>query len=100
MKLIMARKWVARLMRVKWLPLMKKIASAFSPGLAKLGEVLVVSGAAALGLKGADGSVAFMAVDFSKIDTWWAMAAVVAGLIVWALATFFSEKKPCDKHDE
>lgn len=98
MKLKMkATKWVARLVRIEWLPLLKKVAAAFAPGLKKLGEVLVVSGASALGLKGADGDMSFMAIDFSKIDTWWAVAVVVAGLVVWALATFFSEKEPCEK---
>jgi len=87
---------IARL-RFDWLFFLKKVAAAFAPGLKKLGEVLTVSGAAALGLKGADGDMSFMAVDFSKIDVWWAIAVVVAGLVIWALATFFSEKEPCGK---
>lgn len=81
----------------KWLPLLKKIAKSFSPGLSKLGEILVISGAAALGLKGADGNLGLLKIDLSDIDSWWAIAVVFAGLFIWALAVFFSEKEPCDK---
>lgn len=101
MKSVMkVKKWLTRLVYFDWLTLLRKIASAFAPGLEKLGEVLVVSGAAALGLKGADSNMSFLAVDFSKIDTWWAVAVVVAGLVIWALATFFSGKEPCNGSDD
>lgn len=97
--IIMAALTAARL-RLNWLlPFLKKVAKAFSPGLAKLGEILVISGAAALGLKGADGGIAFLNIDFSKIDLWWAIAVIAAGLFIWALAVFFSEKEPCDKRN-
>lgn len=96
----MAMKWMARLVRFKWLRLLKKVGAAFSPGLAKLGEVLVVSGAAALGLKGADSSFTFMSFDLSRVDGWWAVATVLSGLVVWALATYFRERKPREKQDE
>lgn len=97
---IMAVLSAAHLRFNRLLPFLKKVASVFSPGLTKLGEILVVSGAAALGLKGADGDVAFLNIDFSRIDTWWAIAVVIAGLFIWALAVFFKEKEPCDKRDE
>lgn len=80
-------------LRWDWTNILKKVAKAFSPGLAKLGEILVVSGAAALGLKGADGDLALLSVDFSKIDAWWAVAVVGAGLFIWALADYFGDEE-------
>lgn len=96
----MVTKWFTRLLRWNWLPFLNKVASSFAPPLKKLGEVLLMSGAAALGLKGVDGNVGFLALDFSSIDVWWAIAVIFAGLFIWALAVFFSDKESCDCKDD
>ncbi len=92
-------KWVTRLLNWDWLPFLKKVAKAFSAPLKKLGEILLVSGAAALGLRGANGDIGFLKFDVSGIDVWWAIAVIVAGSFLWALAAFFSDKEPCEKDE-
>lgn len=100
MKLKMkAREWVARLRSkvVVALPFVRKIASFFAPGLTKLGEILVVSGAASIGFSGAEGSLGIMSIDFKGVDFWLAAAVVVTGLVIWALAVFLKGRR-CDKN--
>jgi hypothetical protein len=91
---------LARLRAWNWSSFLKKIARAFSPGLKKLGEILVISGAASLGFKGIDGNIGFLGIKMSSVDIWWSIAILVMGLIVWALAVAFDEKKACQKDDE